>query len=443
MHTWLRVVGELDDLHATIGGIARQERSARERWRRDDRCSRRDDWACGNRVRGAALRLGMRALMIRRMARFGIRASHVALLSIGIGAFFTAQFVVVGLAGGRPVSFVRDMLQEILYWLAWAALSPVIVAALRRWPWDARPPGATIARHAAVAATLVPVQTVMAFSAHFVALRMLGVVPAVSLVTWLTGRSSLLVWGGFEGLFFYAMIVAVYTVFHFRRLYSLERVSAADLAVRGAALETELARAQLDALRSQLRPHFLFNTLNAISVLTVEDPAKARSMLLRLGSLLRRSLDEEHHEVALQQELEFLNEYLDIQQVRFGDRLVVTSDIDPALLGVRVPVFLLQPLVENAITHGAVEKDGVSVIAIRAARTDRGLRITVQDNGAGPGMLAGTAEGIGLRNTRERLAQLYGEAATLDLTDASATSGRSGGCVEVVIPLDPVPACAS
>ena len=377
------------------------------------------------------------------MARSGIRAWHVALLSIGIGAFFTAQFVFVGLAGGRPVSFVRDMLQEILYWLTWAALSPLIVAALRRWPWDARRPGAIVARHALVAATLVPVQTVTAFSAHFAALRLLGVTPPLSLVTWLTGRSSLLVWGAFEGLFFYAMIVALYAVLHFRRLYSIERVSAADLAVRGAALETELARAQLDALRSQLRPHFLFNTLNAISVLTVEDPAKARSMLLRLGSLLRRSLDEEQHEVALQQELGFLTEYLDIQQVRFGDRLVVTSDVDPSLLGVRVPVFLLQPLVENAIMYGAVEKDGVSVITVRAARTDGKLRITIQDNGPGPGVAGGTVEGIGLRNTRERLLQLYGGAATLDLTEASAISGQSGGCVEVVIPLDPVAACAS
>ena len=374
------------------------------------------------------------------MARPGIRAWHVALLSLGIGAFFTAQFVFQSLAAGRPVHFALDMLQEILYWLTWVALSPLIVVALRRWPWDALPKGTAMLRHGAVAAVLVPVQTLVAFSAHFAVLRSLALVPSMSLASSLIRRSGLLVWGAFEGVFFYAMIVAVYAVFHFRRLYALEQLSAAELAVRGAALETELARAQLDALRSQLRPHFLFNTLNAISVLTVDDAARARTMLLRLSSLLRRSLDEEQHEVALQQELGFLNEYLDIQRVRFGDRLVVTSDVDPALLGMRVPVFLLQPLVENAIVHGAAEKDGISVVTVRATVVGGSLRITVQDNGPGPRVATGSAEGIGLRNTRERLLQLYGNAASVTLME---TPGASGASVEVSLPLAPASTCAS
>src|SRR5262249_25637526 len=159
----------------------------------------------------------------------------------------------------------------------------------------------------------------------------------------------------------------------------------AELAARSATLEGQLARAQLDALRSQLRPHFLFNTLNAISVLATEDPERARHMVVRLGSLLRRSLDEEEHEVPLRQELVFLDDYLDIQRARFGDRLVVSLEVDARAAEARVPVLLLQPLVENAIEHGWPEKDVTTTIALHATRTDGVLRLSVEDNGPGAG----------------------------------------------------------
>ena len=134
----------------------------------------------------------------------------------------------------------------------------------------------------------------------------------------------------------------------YRSLYAAEQISAA-------ALETELTQSKLDTLRSQLRPHFLFNTLNAVSVLVTEDADKAQQMLLRLSTLLRRSLDERAQEVPLRQELAFANDYLDIQRGRFGDQLAVHLAIDPAVLNACVPVFLLQPLLENAIEHGKTE----------------------------------------------------------------------------------------
>jgi LytS/YehU family sensor histidine kinase len=203
-------------------------------------------------------------------------------------------------------------------------------------------------------------------------------------------------------------------------------------------LEAELARSQLDALRSQLRPHFLFNTLNAISTLTVEDPEKARRMLLRLGSLLRRSLDEEQHEVSLEQELGFLLEYLEIQRVRFGDRLVVQVEIDPAASPARVPVLFLQPLVENAIEHGGSDRPGGTSIVVRASRHDGTLRLTVEDDGAGPGTVPSPVEGIGLRNTRERLRKLYGDRASLALRPARPDQPGAGGArVEITIPFVP------
>ena len=213
---------------------------------------------------------------------------------------------------------------------------------------------------------LAAAQTLVAFALHFVALSVAGEFRAGQFVMWMMRVRPSLVWGEFMGVFFYWMVVAVATALRFRDLYAAERLSAAELAARSATLEGQLARAQLDALRSQLRPHFLFNTLNAISVLTLEDAARARHMVVRLGSLLRRSLDEEEHEVPLRQELVFLDDYLDIQRARFGDRLVVTLDVDNGAADARVPVLLLQPLVENAIEHGWPEKDATTSISLRA-----------------------------------------------------------------------------
>jgi len=176
-----------------------------------------------------------------------------------------------------------------------------------------------------------------------------------------------LAWGAFTGVFFYWLVAAVDSALRFRGRY--------------AALESELNRSKLDALRSQLRPHFLFNTLNAISGL-VPQGDKAHRMLLRLSSLLRRSLDEDSHEVPLQTELTFLNDYLDIQRVRFGDQLVIDVDMEPSALVARVPVFLLQPLLENAIEYGESD-DGHTTIRLSARREGDQLVIRVEDDGPG------------------------------------------------------------
>jgi two-component system, LytTR family, sensor kinase len=297
--------------------------------------------------------------------------------------------------------------QEYVYWIVWAFLSPLVVWAFKRWPLDAKPWYRPFGVHVLVNAVVIPVQTIAAFGLP-VLVRRSGQLNVPSMV-----------WGLTTGVFFYWLSAGVYTAFRYRE--------------RNAALEVDLTRAQLDALRSQLRPHFLFNTLNAISVLTVADADKARRMLLRLGSLLRRSLDEEQHEVSLSQELAFLNEYLDIQRVRFGDRLTVTMAIDPAASQARVPVLVLQPLVENAIKHGASDDDGTTMIIVRAERVDGRLHLTVEDRGPGP---VGSAEGVGLRNTRARLRTLYGDA-SLRLRHAD---GAAGACVDINIPYSP---CAS
>jgi LytS/YehU family sensor histidine kinase len=200
--------------------------------------------------------------------------------------------------------------------------------------------------------------------------------------------------------------------------------------LRASQLETRLAQAQLDALRMQLHPHFLFNTLNSISVLMTEDVTAARRMLTRLSDLLRASLDNgATHEVSLREELEFLNNYLAIEQTRFHDRLTVRINVEPAALSASVPYLILQPLVENAIRHGIASRTETGVIAISAVRDNGTVELKVCDNGRGLGSHTTDElkKGIGLSNTKARLEQLYGPHHKFEMKNAA------GGGLEVSI----------
>ena len=189
-----------------------------------------------------------------------------------------------------------------------------------------------------------------------------------------------------------------------------------DERLRSALLESQLAQAQLQALRMQLQPHFLFNTLNAISALALADPLQARLMIARLSDFLRLTLEERHApQVPLSRELEFLACYLGIQQVRFQDRLSTELDVADDTLAAAVPNLILQPLVENALRHGLQDKPGAGTLRISTQRDGDQLQLRVDDDGLGLPP-AGTAEGIGLGNTRSRLHMLFGDAAQLVLS---------------------------
>jgi two-component system, LytTR family, sensor kinase len=316
-----------------------------------------------------------------------MRTSRVVALALIVGTLFTAQAILIDIASGRPPYIWPRVRIALLFWVVWALLTPVVLAALGRWP---RSPSV----HLVLAPLLSAAQTIFTLVVREVGAH----ARILSSVT-----PALLFWGVVTGVFYYGLVAILYTALRFR---------------------TELSRAKLDMLRSQLRPHFLFNTLNAISGLVAED-TEAHRMLLRLSTLLRRSLDEQSHEITLQQELAFLNDYLDIQRVRFGDRLTVNLTIDPAVLEARVPVFLLQPLLENAIAHGGSD-DGRTAIDLSATHHGDTLRLILDDQGPG---VSSTREGIGLGNTRERLLHLYGPRASVTL----ATTER-GARVEIHLP---------
>jgi signal transduction histidine kinase len=193
-------------------------------------------------------------------------------------------------------------------------------------------------------------------------------------------------------------------------------------ALKEAQLETRLVEARLRTLQAELQPHFLFNTLHAISSLVHTNPDGADRMISRLSDLLRLTFDRSGApRISLQEELEFLQKYLEIEQTRFHDRLSVRFDIDPETLDAEVPRLILQPLVENAIKHGVSPKPGAGLVQISTKRQGENLWIEVSDNGVGlsDGARARLRSGVGLSNTRDRLECLYGSAHQIEFSDES------------------------
>jgi len=226
-----------------------------------------------------------------------------------------------------------------------------------------------------------------------------------------------------------AILAAGFARNYFLR-YRARREEASILQAQAAQLQAQLSEARLAALRMQLNPHFLFNTLHAISALVERDPRGVRRMIARLSELLRASLDADDQEVPLHQELTFAERYLEIMQIRFQGHLQVETQIAADVREALVPNLILQPLVENAVKHGVSKINGAGRIEISAFRESEKLVLRLRDNGPAIAGETSPIEGIGLSNTRARLAQLYGPAQSLTLRPA-----ENGGLIaEVSLP---------
>ena len=213
----------------------------------------------------------------------------------------------------------------------------------------------------------------------------------------------------------------------FAREYSLRDQSRQRESVE---LQAQLAEARLDALRMQVNPHFLFNTLNAISALVERDPAGVRRMIARLSELLRHTIDRNRSdEVPLREELAFIRRYIEIMEIRFQGRLRVRMEIENEILDALVPDFILQPIVENALEHGVSRAAGAGEITIAARRDGDRVILTVRDNGPGISENVGSG-GVGVANTRERIEHLYGDQGKLMLAPAA----EGGTIAEILIP---------
>lgn len=250
------------------------------------------------------------------------------------------------------------------------------------------------------------------------------------LIRWLSLKPYILFTDFIFGLAFYGFILSFGQARNYYRRYREEEL-------RRSHLEAQLARAELRALKMQLHPHFLFNTLHSISALQLEDVAAAQKMMARLGDFLRLTLENAGLQmVPLRREIEFLKCYLDIEQVRFGKRLTAVIEVEPEALEAPAPNLILQPLVENAIRHGIAPRPSPGIIRISAKRELGRLKIGVSDNGCGlaqNGNGAGRVrEGLGLQNTRARLRQLYGSDFGFDL----ANGAEGGWVVTLDLPLN-------
>jgi signal transduction histidine kinase len=353
-----------------------------------------------------------------------LRSSSVRLVPVwlAVAIFFSGQNVLVGAARHRRLDWQWDVYHEFVYWLTWAAFTPLVLAAGRRWPLGSDTSWRTLARHLALMVALAPVQIVTTYTLHYLGLVLLGQRPPVTIPTWLVNLQSGIVWGTLTGSLYYWLILGIQAAFVYQRMYQQQRVASAEL-------EGRLTEARLEALRLQVHPHFLFNTLNAISAFVLADPERAQRMIARLGELLRRTLHgSTAAELPLNRELELLAPYLEIQRIRFGDRLSIEVDVPDGAGQGLIPTLMLQPLLENAVEHGVSRTSARARVRLCAVREGDRLRLQISDNGPGP-TPAGAGDGIGLGNTRARLAGLYGTAGRLELAGSA-----SGTVVTVELP---------
>lgn len=322
----------------------------------------------------------------------------------------------------RAVPWSR-LWSEMLAWFLWVLLLPLVLWTSHHFPLERQAWRRSVPAHLLVGSVVAVLYAVLVVVKNqlMVELTTGGSPP------FLSELEGYLV-GGFHFYFLvYWMVVAVAHALDYYRKYR-------ERELRAAQLEARLTRAQLQVLKMQLDPHFLFNTLNTISVLVHRDPDAADRMICMLSDFLRSSLASgDREQVMLEDELGFLGQYVAIQKARFGDRLAVDFDVEPAALTALVPNLVLQPLVENAIRHGMSRRAAPLRVTVRARLLGRRrLGIEVMDDGAGLPAGAGRAlkEGIGLSNTRARLRQLFGQDHHFEL----ANRGEGGAIATLVIP---------
>ncbi|MEW6210355.1 MAG: histidine kinase [Acidobacteriota bacterium] len=331
------------------------------------------------------------------------------------GLFFASQgFISQARYDGR-IAWARTLAVWLMCAYSWAALTPAILWLARRFPLERRKWLRSLAIHLASAAFFSVFALVI-----FIFLREIilpDTRPPLVESLWSLATAEF-----HAGLLIYSAVVGIDHALDYYRRYR-------DRELRASQLETRLVQAQLDALKMQLHPHFLFNTLNSISVLMRRDVDAADRMLVGLSNLLRVTLaSKTAHEIPLREELDFLEKYLEIEQTRFRDRLTVRMRIETEAIEAMVPHLIFQPLVENAIRHGIRDRETGGLIEIRAERRGDKLRLEVRDDG--PGIEESFSEGVGLSNTRARLEYLYGAEGRLELRN----DGEGGLVTSVQIP---------
>jgi len=340
-----------------------------------------------------------------------------------VGLVYGLRYYLVSVSDPRIVFSFSNFVWIVAGWWMWVILSPLVIFLARRFRVDRHSWKRTVPIHAGAWVIVFLIDVTLFFLFRLGINLLIGRPVAVLMMEY---RLSLIASLVFD-LLVYSAIVATVHAYDFYQQYRERELSASRL-------QAQLSRAKLQALEQQLHPHFLFNTLHAMSALVVEDPPAAQRMITLLGELLRMTLDRvDENEVTLREELAFIDRYIEIQRIRFRGEFEAYTDVRPEVLDACVPRLILQPIVENAIKHGTSVSGGQSRVRIRAFKDGDNLVLRVEDDGPGfEGKFDPNEHGtgLGLRNTRERLEALYGDAFALELS----SPGKGGAVVSLNIP---------
>ena len=343
---------------------------------------------------------------VKRLVRFGMIWGLWTIVAL----FFSTQVFMMYYSERQPIPYKRAFLVQGSACYLWALVTPLILWLARRFRIDRNQWLRKAALHFLFSLVLVTVLISLHFVIYMVLSGRVSSITPLRLLGYLYPNLD-------RWLLLYWFILLMSHAFNYYNSYRKGELKASQL-------RTQLVQSQLEALKMQVQPHFLFNTLHSISALLSKDTEGARKMITRLGDFLRLTLENSGSmEVTLQQEIEFLNGYLEIERVRFQDRLTTDIRIDPTVLDVRVPNLILQPIVENAMRHAVVNSRSGHVEIIAAPRNGA-VHIEVNDNG--PGLQVDRtlemrrSKGLGLANTQARLVGLYGTAARFEMTNRSS-----------------------
>ena len=328
-----------------------------------------------------------------------------------VAVFYTTQTGFQATYAGAQFAWWRVLRAELVYSVLWIALTFAVIRIDRLFPLDGGSWRRNVLVHVAASVVIAAIQPLV-----MVALMKSFGWGNNPRPFWDVAKASVVGSLHINLTFYWGIMGVRYILSNYQK---------------SAKLEARLAQSQLQVLKMQLHPHFLFNTLNTISVLMAEDPKAANRTLVRLSDLLRMTLDDVGAQVApLKREMDFLEGYLDIERVRFHDRLEIRVAIEPAAWDAQVPTFLLQPLVENAIRHGTSPHARPGRIEISARREGDTLALEVRDNGGGLNGNGSSPRGVGISTTRARLEQLYGPDHRFEIADAP----EGGVRVRVTLP---------
>ncbi len=328
--------------------------------------------------------------------------------------------------------FYKIIIPLILDYLFWALFTPLMYSILQKYPLHKFTPWRIKLRHLVIGIGIACLHEFVTTFIYFIPLHLMDLykITPIRLHYYLAAIPA----GTLQRLVEYCFIMGVFVAYDYYHKYQHKEVELANM-------EAELSKVQLNALKMQLHPHFLFNTLNTVSSLMEDSVPDAQNVVAKLGSLLRTMLEQkQRHLTSLQNELIYVRDYLDIEQTRFHDRLEIIYQIASNTTQALVPSLIFQPLIENAIKHGFAQSPEGGKIEVRSRLTShRQLRLEVEDDGKGM-LLGDTApyetQGIGLANVKQRLEQLYGTTYTLKIVSPSDALTQRGFLVQITIPFE-------